>query len=97
MSERFSIPWFAGSLIALVGFIKLTNETIIGKFLAWFPFGWGWFVPFLTFVVGYYEILIGTLVAGMFIEKTKNVYILGFIVLMVWLFLKFGLRSVGVV
>ena len=90
-----SIPKFGSIALGVISFIRLVQGTIIAKFLEWFPFGWGWLVFFLNFIYAWYEVLAGAIVAIIFLKWTKNAYVLIFIAVMVWIFLKFGLKSIG--
>ena len=93
---EFSFSKFGTIILGIISFIKLTSDTLIGQFLRWFPFGWGWLVFFIDIITGYYEYLAGFIIAIIFLKWTKNFYILLVIGILVVLFLKFGLKSVGV-
>ena len=93
---EFSFSKVGTIVLGVLSFIRLVNNTLIGQFLRWFPFGLGWLIWFLDFVVKYYEYLAGVTIAFIFLKWTKNFYILLVIAILVILFLKFGLKAVGV-
>ena len=90
-----SFPRLGSVLLGVLSFFRLVDGTWIGSFFHWLPFGWSWFSPLISFMVSWYEILAGLTIGIMFLKWTKNIYLIGLVVLLVFLFLKFGLSTMG--
>jgi hypothetical protein len=93
---KFDFPAVGTLGLAIVSFVNLTNNTIFGNFFRWLPFGLGWFVGFIDFVLNYYEFLASACVTIIAIKWIKNVYGLAIVYLLSFLFFFFLLKSVGV-
>jgi hypothetical protein len=91
-----SFPRVGAVGLAIVSFIKATHNTIFGNFLRWFPFGWGWLVFFLDFVLDYFNFLAAFFVTVMAVRYIKNVYGLAIVYGLAFAFFFFLLKSVGV-
>ena len=88
-----SFPKFGSVGLAVLSFFTLVNNTIIGDFFHWFPFGWSWFSGLIDFLVLYYPFLGAFFFAVIFLQWTKNVYILAVLGVFFIAFVKFGLNS----
>lgn len=92
---EFSLPKVGAVGLSIVGFVNLVKDTFIGEFLLWLPFGWGWFGWFFNFVWDFGTYLGAGFFILIFLQWTKNAYILATLGVLFILFVKFGLRAVG--
>lgn len=94
---EFSFSKVGSLCLAVLSFVTITDGTIIGNFLRWLPFGWGVLVPVLDFLIHYYAFLGSVAFAFIFLQWTRNFYIIFTLALLFFLFVKFGLQEIGAV
>jgi len=76
-------------VMGLISFIEVSIITPIYDFMMWLPFGKGWFASPYLFVSDHYAIMLAVLFPLLFLQKTKNVYILTAMGVLFYLFLYF--------
>jgi len=76
--------------LAIVGFINLIKDTLFGEFIRWLHLGF-----FMDFVIMFFVPLSILFFVIIFLQWTKNLYVLLVLALLFFLFLKFGLKSIG--
>ena len=87
-----SIPKIASVLMAICSFLRISSNTIVGKFFRWVPFNLGWFAPIYDFIVHWYALIMSFLFVMFFLKWTRNFYVLGVMGILAFLFMKFLLQ-----
>jgi len=84
-------PAVGGVILALLSFVVISQGTFIGDFLLWlFPDSW------IFFLIKYHAIIGSLALMIIFIQWTKNVYVLLGIGVLFFLFIQFGLKRAGI-
>ena len=91
---EFSLTKIGTILLGVFSFIKLAADTIFGKFLIWVSFGLLEHV--INFIVKYYSFLGSACIIIIALKWTKNIYLLGLVGLLFFLFITFALKPIGI-
>ena len=82
--------------LCILSFLVLSEGTIIGDFFLWLPFGYGWFAGIISFLINNHAYVGSVFFVMFFLKWTRNPYLLAFFCASFIVFVKFGLRSVGI-
>ena len=77
------------AFMGIVSFLVASFQTPLKDFFLWVPFGWSWFAPLYLFIIDYYPYMLSALFPLLFLQKTKNIYILVVLGVLFFLFLTF--------
>lgn len=81
--------------LGIFSFIRMVQGTLIDHFFRWIPLlGDIFFSPVFDFVTQWFAYLGGLCFAVIFLQWTRNVYVLLTLAVLFILFVKFGLRHV---
>lgn len=99
---RFDIPSLGFIMLTITNVLTFTDGTILGKFFRWMPLSCNIFCldSFVSFVIQYYIFIVSIcamVISYRWVKDIRYIFYIGLAVfVMVFLFLKFGLKSVGV-